>query len=216
MKKLHKRWGDRVQFIEVMVRQAHPGPHALFYASFKQKMKDAQAYQNEYDIPWPVLVDDLEGSVHKRYGALPDPSYLIGSDGRAAFCNLWTHAPTLHEKIRRLLRQGGNGVVDDGLDRMPHPVASVVGGWPALRRGLLQSYIDLETSLPGSATLLLMGQYARPLLGPMAFRSRPIPKAVKFGAAAALVGAVILAGRAIAGGRREELAAPPWVEERVA
>ena len=62
-----------------MVRQAHPGPEFPPYERFEQKARDARTYREEDGIPWPVLVDGLEGTVHRAYGGLSDPTYLIDS-----------------------------------------------------------------------------------------------------------------------------------------
>lgn len=67
--------------MEVFIRQAHPGPGVPPYRSFERKFEDGVRYVQQEELPWTVLVDDLEGSVHQSYGAMADPSYLIGSDG---------------------------------------------------------------------------------------------------------------------------------------
>ncbi len=41
-------------------------------------MADAQRSEQ---IPWPALVDDVEGTVHRAYGGLANPTYLIGTEG---------------------------------------------------------------------------------------------------------------------------------------
>lgn len=97
--------------MDVVIRQAHPGPDVPAYQNFEQKMQDAERYQREDGIAWTVLVDDLEGTTHQVYGGLADPTYLIGTDGRIAFYNMWTHAPTLHEALEELLKQGWRGAV---------------------------------------------------------------------------------------------------------
>jgi len=107
MKKLYARWGDQVHFVDVMVRQAHPGPRVPAYHTFEEKLRDARRYVEEEKIPWVVLVDDLEGTVHQTYGGLADPTYLIDSDGRVAYYNMWTYAPVLHEAIHALEAQAG-------------------------------------------------------------------------------------------------------------
>jgi hypothetical protein len=126
-----------------------------------------------------VLVDDLDGRVHRSYGMLADPTFLIDCEGRIAFYNAVTHVPTLDRAIEALLAQSGVGVVHTGADRRPHLLAAVVGGWPALRRGLPQSFIDLETALPSSALLPWVGHQLRPLLSPLALRSTPLSRVAR-------------------------------------
>lgn len=190
MKKLYAEWGDRVQFVDVVVRQAHPGPKEPPYRTFDQKMQDARAYKDEEGIPWSVVVDDLEGAVHQVYGNLADPTYLIDTDGRVAFYNMWTHAPTLHKALEALMEKGGRGVVEGGIDRMIHMAAPMTHGWRGLRRGLPQSLIDIETAGPTTGVGVWAGYQLRPLLAPLTLRSRPLPAPVKL-ALAAGVAAVI-------------------------
>lgn len=152
----------------------------------------------EEGIPWTVVVDDVEGTVHQAYGGLADPSYLIGVDGRVAYYELWTHAPTLHRKMSALVARDGHGIVGDGVDHVPHMLAAVTDGWNALRKGLPQSFIDLELAAPGSATLTWVGHRLRPLLAPLTLRGEPLPRAARAALAgvAGIAGVLLLAGLA--------------------
>lgn len=173
MTRLYRDWGERVTFLDVIVRQGHPGPGVPPYRTERDKHDDAARYAREHAIPWFVAVDDLAGSVHARYGMLADPAYLIGTDGRVAFYNYWTHVPTLHTAIAHLLDLNGAGVV--GSSRTVHPLATLAGGWRAIQRGLPQSAVDLETALPGTASSLWVGAQFQTALAPFAFTSRPWP-----------------------------------------
>ncbi len=181
MKKLHDTWGRSVHFVDVLVRQAHPGPGARAYRTFGEKMADAGRYRWMEAIAWPVLVDDLQGTVHQCYGTLPAPSYLIDIEGRVAFYNLVTHAPTLDRAIVALLDQGGRGIVEGGIDRTPHMLASLVDGWRGLRRGLPDSRWDLGAAAPGMPSAMWLGHQLRPLLVPIALRARPLPPGARAG-----------------------------------
>lgn len=193
MKKLYTEWGDHVSFVDIIIRQAHPGPKEPPYRSTGQKVRDAAAYKREEGIPWTVAVDDLEGTVHQVYGSLADPTYLIDADGRVAFYNMWTHAPSLHQALQALVENGGRGVVEGGIDRMIHMGAPMTDGWRGLRRGLPQSLIDIETAGPTTGVSAWAGYQLRPLLAPLTLRSRPLPAPVKLGLAAG-VAAVVVAG----------------------
>ena len=185
---MHARWGAHVHFVNVLIRQEHPGPEAPPYASLAQKLGDAQRHKHEDHVPWTVLADEVDGRVHRRYGQLTDPSYLIGTDGVVAFYNYWTHAPTLHRAITRLLAQGGRGVV--GEHRWPHLLAAIADGWRGLRRGWPQSVIDIETALPGTALVPWLGYQLKPLLAPAALRATPWPPVVH-AALGAVAGAAV-------------------------
>ncbi len=146
-------------------------------------MRDGKKFSQEDGILYPVLVDDLRGTTRQVYGGLADPTYLIDRDGRVAFYNMRTHAPTLHEAIEELIEQNGRGAVKGGTDRVPHLLASMTDGWKGLRRGMPQSFTDLETSMPGAASGPWLGYQLRPLLAPLALRGEPLPVPVKFGLA---------------------------------
>ena len=185
-----------MQFIDVIIRQAHPGPGALPYATAGEKLEDARFYKQYLDIPWMVLADDLEGTVHQVYGGLSDPAYLVGGDGRVSHYNIWTNAPTLDAAICELERNGWTGTVKGATSAVPQLLAAATFGWPALRRGLPVSYIDLETAFPGLATTAWLGHRLRALLAPLASRSRPLPSPLRVAlsaTAATLALAVVLA-----------------------
>lgn len=196
MRKLFENWGKQVQFLDVMIRQAHPGPEAPPYDSLEQKMHDAEKFGREENTLYPVLFDDVQGMVHQVYGGLADPTYLIDADGRVAFYSLWTHAPTLHKAIEELLRQGGRGVVKGGIDRTPHIGAAMTDGWRGIRRGLPQSFIDMELTTPGSASLLWLAHQFKPVLAPLTLRGEPLPRKAKLGLALGGISLAALGGAA--------------------
>ncbi len=184
-----------------MIRQAHPGPDVPAYHTFEEKIQDGHDYQHEDRIGWPVLVDDLAGTVHQVYGGLADPTYLVDAEGRVAFYNMWTYGPALHEAIEALLAQGGRGVVRGGIDHTPYLLPALTDGWRGLRRGLPQSYTDLMTASPGMASMLWLSYQVRPLLAPFTLRAEPLPAPVKLGLA---VGAGLLLARWLGGAREQE------------
>lgn len=177
----------------MVIRQAHPGPGVEPYTDLAQKMRDGERYLVEEGIPWPVLVDDLAGTVHQVYGGLADPTYLIDADGRVAFYNMWTHAPTLHRSLTQLFRQGERGVVNGGIDHVMHMLPAVADGWRALRRGSPQSFIDLETAAPGLASSIWLGYRMRPLLAPVALRAEPLPPSARIALGAGALALLALA-----------------------
>jgi hypothetical protein len=122
---------------------------------------------------------------------LADPTYLIGTDGRVSFYNYWTHVPTLHRAIDALLARGGAGAL--GSHRMVHPLATLTNGWPGLRRGLPQSFWDLETAAPGTASGPWLGYQCRSLLAPFALAAEPWPASTRWGLTLAAAGLLFAA-----------------------
>jgi hypothetical protein len=118
-----------VRFVEVLVRQAHPGERHGAYHSYEEKLAQGRAYRREEQLPWPVLVDDLAGRVQRAYGGLAAAAYLIDTRGRVAFCGTWGRSPALRAAIDELLERGGAGVpAGRGSDRRPHLGSAIVAG----------------------------------------------------------------------------------------
>jgi hypothetical protein len=91
LKDLHLRFGDRVRFVMVNVREAHPGaafpqPHTL-----KAKMAHAQRLGEIHGFEFEVAVDDIDGSFHRTLGPKPNSAYVLGTDGTILFCAQWAN-----------------------------------------------------------------------------------------------------------------------------
>lgn len=174
LKELYRYWGERVTFLDVFIRQAHPGVDVPVYRSYEQKFADAQRYRSIKEIPWHVLIDTIDGQVHQVYGGLPGSAYLVDTGGRIAFYALWLHVPTLHTAITALFDQNGVGVVKGGVDKLPHFLAPLTHGWPAIFRGFPQSYRDLERAVPLMGRVMQNAYRARAVLGRFTQRSKPV------------------------------------------
>jgi hypothetical protein len=189
LKQLHARYGDRVQFLDILVRQAHPGERRPAYATAEQKLADARVFQEAEGTAWPVLADDLAGTVHRAYGGMSDPVYLIDAAGRVAFYGMWIDGPTLRRAIDELLAQGGVGPpVAGGIDRRPHMAAALVEGWRSVSRGGVRAVLDLALAFPPLALAVALGAVTRPLTRPLVERTRPLPSPVRHALWGALAG----------------------------
>lgn len=94
---LYQRYGEAVAFFVVYIREAHPedgwvltgnrdegitvvDPHTV-----DERGEVAVACSLRYEIELPVLVDDVDDEVGRRYGGWPDRLYLIARDGTIAY-----------------------------------------------------------------------------------------------------------------------------------
>ena len=59
-------------------------------------MHDARRYKDEQGIPWPLVVDDIEGTTH---GGLADSTYLIDKDGRVSFYKTCGRVPPRRTRL---------------------------------------------------------------------------------------------------------------------
>ena len=73
-------------------REAHPGEHLPAHRSLQDKHAAARRLRDELAIKRPVLVDDLEGTVHAAYGLMPNMSWVLGRGGTILYKAMWTSA----------------------------------------------------------------------------------------------------------------------------
>jgi hypothetical protein len=87
------------EFFTVYVREPHPGERYGPHRSLEQKLKFARDCREQDGIQNPMLVDDLEGTVHRLYGSMPNMIYIIDKNGKIAYKAMWTD----HEEIASVL-----------------------------------------------------------------------------------------------------------------
>lgn len=144
--------GDDIEFLFVYVREAHPGEVIEAHGSVEEKIRSARLLRDEEDMRMPVLVDDLRGTIHRKYSKLPNPAFLIDKSGRVAFRSMWARSDQLESAIEELLelqheRGVEHAVVNGGQDlTMPLPY-SVVYSYRALERGGEDALHDFREAL---------------------------------------------------------------------
>jgi hypothetical protein len=191
---LHQeRRHDGVQWLMLYVREAHPGEEMPAHQSIEQKRQQARRLRDEDGVEWPILVGELDGTTHSQYTELPNHLFLIDTQGRVAFRSEFAHAPTLWRALNQLEASGWLGPVDEGVDKTMHMVGPTAYGWTGPSRGGRTAINDLVKGAPPLAANLWLGQFMRPMLAPIAGRSRPLPPAAKFGLAVAAIGLAALA-----------------------
>jgi hypothetical protein len=103
LKQLHEEFGDRVAFVSMYVREAHPGENYPQAEIFEEKLEHARAYKERDGIPWPVAVDDVEGSLHRTLDPKPHAAYIVDARGNVAFRTLWANDErTLREGLKEI------------------------------------------------------------------------------------------------------------------
>ena len=74
--------GDEIEFVFIYVREAHPGEVIPAHKSMREKTEAARLLRDEEDMHMPIVVDDLRGSIHRKYSKLPNPAFIIDKSGR--------------------------------------------------------------------------------------------------------------------------------------
>ena len=101
-----------VTFVFVYTREAHPGERYPHLTSLEQKIRHARDMVVRDGLRRPMLVDDLEGTVHHAYGRLPNMTYIVGGGGRLLYRASWTDAENIGLVLDQIIacrdnRRGG-------------------------------------------------------------------------------------------------------------
>ena len=91
LKELHRRFGDRVRFVMVDVREAHPGKAVPQPQTVDQKMAHAQLLSDIHDFKFEMAVDDIDGTFHRALSPKPNSAYVLGKDGTILFRAQWAN-----------------------------------------------------------------------------------------------------------------------------
>ncbi len=87
---LYREFGERVEFVMVNVREAHPGEHYPQPETVEEKLDHAKALARRYAMPWTVASDDIDGHLHRSLDPKPNSAFLIDADGTIVFRSLWS------------------------------------------------------------------------------------------------------------------------------
>lgn len=153
IQRLHERLrGDEIEFLFVYTREAHPGEKIPAHSSMSDKIEAAVLLRDEEDLSMPMVIDDLRGSVHRKYSRVPNPAYLIDLSGRVAFRCMWANAEALDKATAELLElqrhRGSAHAVVHGGQSIAMPLSyNALFAYRALERGGTQSLADFREAL---------------------------------------------------------------------
>ena len=92
---LYVRYRNRVQFLDIYIREAHPldgwrrpdtsAPEVYDPKTIEERRSLANRCQTDLKYEIPTYVDEMDDTVSKTYAAKPTRLYLIGLDGRVAY-----------------------------------------------------------------------------------------------------------------------------------
>jgi alkylhydroperoxidase family enzyme len=97
LEELHKKYGDRVQFLAVYVREAHPtdgwrepGNDRVGISILQPKSKNAREEVaakccSTLEVTMPMVIDEMHDPVGHLYSGMPDRLYIIDRAGKVAY-----------------------------------------------------------------------------------------------------------------------------------
>ena len=126
IKRLHGKFGDKVEFVLLNVREAHPGEHVPQPESVETKLENALKLKQLYGIDWTVATDDIDGSLHRALDPKPNAAFLMDATGAVIFRSLWaSDEEALIQALDDLVH--GNSLSKTQSQKMLLPVARAMG-----------------------------------------------------------------------------------------
>ena len=91
LNELHARFGDRVRFVMIDVREAHPGKAVPQPRGLDEKMAHAERLRDHHGFQFEVAVDDIDGTLHRSLSPKPNSAYVLDKDGTILFRAQWAN-----------------------------------------------------------------------------------------------------------------------------
>ena len=91
--------GCNFAFLLLYTRESHPAENYGAHESFEQKLSYARELQRLENIRLPMIVDHLDGRIHRAYGPWPNALFVIDKDGRLIFRSNMAN----HRELREFL-----------------------------------------------------------------------------------------------------------------
>jgi len=94
LNRLQDEFADKnFAFFLLYTRESHPAENYDAHTSFEQKLAYAGDLQRLEDIRFPIIVDHLDGRIHRAYGLWPNALFVMHKDGRLIYrSNMANHA----------------------------------------------------------------------------------------------------------------------------
>jgi peroxiredoxin len=133
-------------FLVVYVREAHPGEITGAHRHLADKRAAARQLLAEERLERRLLIDGVDGEVHRRYGGAWNPVYVIGPDGRILLRRAWNDP----ERVAAVLDQLGAGAearLEESAEMGP-PIRRKPFGLGLLERGGRRALLDFYLTAP--------------------------------------------------------------------
>jgi peroxiredoxin len=94
------RENNDFHFLLLYVREAHPGKLINAHNNIAQKCELANRLKNEEEIKnRAIIIDDINGTVHKILGALPNMVFIIDTNRTVIYKDEWNNAKALQKAM---------------------------------------------------------------------------------------------------------------------
>ena len=101
---LHDEFESRgISFFLLYTRESHAAENYPAHNSFEKKMANARDLKHLENVQCPIIVDSLDGKIHRSYGPWPNALFVIHKDGRLIFRSNMADDRELRQFLEALL-----------------------------------------------------------------------------------------------------------------
>jgi hypothetical protein len=101
MDALARELGEQAHFLFIYTREAHPEHFPEEFPPIDSiERKFANAGVMRHDTPRTVLIDDLDGAVHRQFSGGSNMAYIVDHTGRLHYKANWTREPHLRRELQ--------------------------------------------------------------------------------------------------------------------
>ena len=106
MDQMARDFADSVHWLFIYIREPHPDmyPDHRAHRSIEQEYQHARDMRDRHNTPRQILIDDLDGAVHRQWGGLPNMTWVIDHTGRVAYKAGWTVESDIRESLEDVVR----------------------------------------------------------------------------------------------------------------
>jgi hypothetical protein len=173
---LYKAHGGELAFALIYAREAHPGERIPQPQTIEDKIAHARNLQHRMGTTVPVLIDDIDGTVHRALDTKPNSLHIVAPDGKVLYRALFAGSASVERAVARV-----------AAGCAPHDRESAAMMHAMLRMG---GYAEETINAAGPKAYhdVLMSTPPVVLLGKTAQRFTSLDKSKRGAAAAALIG----------------------------
>ena len=131
-------------FLVIYTREAHPGEVTPEHRSLEAKQAAVRRLLNEEPISRTILIDDLDGAVHRSYGPAWDSVYVLDASHKVVLRQAWTHPDDVETVLAQLAK--GSAVSPRESIEMAPPTGAPMG--QGLLRGGKKALTDFYETAP--------------------------------------------------------------------
>ncbi len=143
VQELYDEFGDRVSFIMMYVREAHPGESFTQSETIEEKLEHARALKDFYGIQWTVAADNVDGDLHRALDPKPNSAFLTDNECTILFRSLWASDYGALRQALKAVSAGRKPETSQSV-RMIGPVVRAMGHvQEVMKRGGPQAARDL-------------------------------------------------------------------------